>query len=88
VYPGPVDTGLVRRGRAWDTAKRDAEEAFVAQRAIPAEKIARRACAGIERGRARVLIGAETRLIDAATRLAPGLTQAAVARLRARIPFL
>ena len=36
----------------------------------------------------RVLIGVETRLIDAATRLAPGLTQAAVARLRARIPFL
>jgi NAD(P)-dependent dehydrogenase (short-subunit alcohol dehydrogenase family) len=52
VYPGPVDTGLVRRLRA------------------------------------RVLIGLQTRAIDWATRLAPGLTQTAVARLRGRVPFL
>jgi hypothetical protein len=44
--------------------------------------------AGIERGRARVLIGFETRAIDAATRLAPGLTNALVGRLRGRVPFV
>jgi hypothetical protein len=35
-----------------------------------------------------VLIGAETRAIDAATRLAPGLVNTLVGRLRGRVPFL
>jgi short-subunit dehydrogenase len=88
VYPGPVATDLVRRGRAWDAAKQAAEAEFVASRAIPVAKVARRTLAGIERGRARVLIGAETRAIDLATRLAPGLVNTLVGRLRGRVPFV
>jgi short-subunit dehydrogenase len=87
-YPGPVATGLVERGRAWDTAKQAAEARFVEANAIPVAKVARRIVRGIERGRARVLVGKETWAIDLATRLAPALTNTLVGRLRGRVPFL
>lgn len=51
---------------------------------IAAGKIVR----GVERGTARVLVGRDTRMIDAATRLAPGLFQAAMRRSWRRVPFL
>jgi short-subunit dehydrogenase len=52
------------------------------------ETVARKIVQGVERGKARVLIGRDTRAIDAATRLAPGLFQAAVRRFWRRVPFL
>jgi short-subunit dehydrogenase len=88
VYPGPVDTGLVSRGRAWDTAKQALEARFVAARALPVERVARRLCDGVERGRPRVLIGRETVAIDLAMRLMPALTGTLVGRFRQRVPFL
>jgi hypothetical protein len=83
-----VDTGLVRRGRAWDAAKQAAESQFVASPGAPVAKVARRIVGGIGRGRARVLIGAETFAIDLATRLAPALVNTLVGRLRGRVRFL
>jgi short-subunit dehydrogenase len=87
-YPGPVDTGLVRRGRTWDRTKREIEAAFVARRAVPAERVARRILRAVERGRPRVRIGAETYAIDWAKRLFPELTTSLVAKARDRVPFL
>jgi len=50
--------------------------------------VARKILRGVEGGRARVLIGRDTWLIDAAARLAPGLFQAAVRHFWQRVPFL
>lgn len=87
-YPGPVDTGLVARGRAWDADKQALEARFVAERALPVESVARRICAAVERGRPRVLIGRETWAIDLAMRLMPAATGTLVGRFRRRVPFL
>ncbi len=86
-YPGATATDLVRRGYAVDPAKQAREARMLAGGLAP-EVVARRIVRAIERGRARVLIGRDTRLIDAATRLAPALVQRAVRRLWRRIPFL
>lgn len=88
VYPGPVDTGLVRRARTPDPAKRAREVGFVAERGLPVPAVADRIVRGIERGRARVLVGKETWAIDLLTRLAPAATAALVARVARRLPFV
>lgn len=87
-YPGPVHTGLVMRGRAWDAAKQAMEAQFVAARGLPVADVARRICDAVERGRPRVLIGRETRAIDLAMRLMPAATGTLVGRFKGRIPFL
>lgn len=88
VYPGPVATGIVRQGRAWDAAKAALEDRFLAERGLPVECAVAPILRGIERNRARVLIGRETRAIDWVTRLSPELAATLVGRLRKRIPFL
>ena len=87
VYPGATATALVARGEAVDTDKQAREAAMLARGLAP-EKVARRLVRAVERGRRRVLIGRDTRLLDLATRLAPGLSQAAVCRYWRRVPFL
>jgi short-subunit dehydrogenase len=87
LYPGPVDTGIVRRGRAPDEAQREAEARFLTARAIPAERVAARTVRAILRNEGRVLIGADYRLIDWAARISPGLAAALIARLSRRLPF-
>jgi short-subunit dehydrogenase len=87
-YPGPVDTGLVSRGRVWDADKQAIEARFVAERAMPVATVARRICDAVERGRPRVLIGRETWVIDLAMRLMPTATGSLVGRLKHRVPFL
>ena len=87
IYPGATATDIVRRGHAVDPAKRDREAEFLAQ-GLPPEEVARRIVRAVDAGRARVLIGRDTRAIDVATRLAPGVMQAGVRRLWRRVPFL
>ncbi|MCG8351618.1 MAG: SDR family NAD(P)-dependent oxidoreductase [Chloroflexales bacterium] len=88
VYPGAVDTGLIRNMRTWDTAKRDIETRFVANRGIPVTTVAERIVQGIERNTGRVLIGGDTYLIDAFTRLMPSITNKLVARFKDLLPFI
>ncbi|MDC0709734.1 SDR family NAD(P)-dependent oxidoreductase [Stigmatella sp. ncwal1] len=87
VYPGPVDTNIVRTGRAVHAAQREAEARFVAGRSIPAEQVARRIVRGIRRNSARVLVGLDYHLIDWMTRLSPDLAQELTARQSQRMPF-
>ena len=87
VYPGATATALVARGDAVDSEKQAREAAMLARGLAP-EKVARRLVRAVERGQRRVLIGRDTRLLDLATRLAPGLAQAAVGRYWRRVPFL
>lgn len=86
-YPGATATGIVRSGYAVDTEKQGLEADFLAG-GMTAEAVAARILRGVDRGSARVLIGRDTRAIDLATRLAPGLVQQAVRRLWKRVPFL
>jgi short-subunit dehydrogenase len=71
VYPGPVDTNLVRDGRFTDEQARGAEVAFLARRALPADLVARRVIRGVERDSARVVVGLDYRAIDLVVRLMP-----------------
>jgi short-subunit dehydrogenase len=87
-YPGPMNTNIVRGGRAWDAAKQEREARFLAERGIPVEAVAARIVRGVERNRARVLIGREPHAIDFMKRLCPDLADALVARMRKRIPFV
>jgi short-subunit dehydrogenase len=86
-YPGATDTAIVRRGRVIDT-EAQAQEAQLLARGRSAASVAAAILRAVERERGRVLIGAETRLIDVATRVAPAWTNAIVARVRDRVPFL
>lgn len=88
VYPGAVDTELIRSSRATDPHKRDLEARFVAQRGIPLDHVAQRIVAGVARRQARVLIGSDTYVIDLMTRFFPGLTQRLIGRFHHRLPFL
>lgn len=87
LFPGPLDTELVRESRATDAAKRDAEARFLAERALPLERVVARTIRAIRRDQARVVVGADYHLVDAAARLAPSLTLAAVARMSRKLPF-
>jgi NADP-dependent 3-hydroxy acid dehydrogenase YdfG len=88
IFPGAVDTGLIRSGRSTDPAKRDREAAFVAERSIGAEGVAARVVRAIRRNEGRVLIGTDTWGIEVAMRVAPGVTSWLVARLARRLPFV
>jgi short-subunit dehydrogenase len=87
VYPGATATALVQRGYAVDQAKRAREAEFLSRGMHPSV-VGRRIIRSVEREQARVLIGRDARLIDAATRLSPGFVQAAVRRFWRRVPFL
>ena len=87
VYPGAVDTNLVRTGRAVSAAQREAEARFVTRRALPASRVTRRILQGIQRKSARVVVGLDYHLIDWMTRLSPELSQVVTARMSQRMPF-
>lgn len=87
LYPGPVDTQLLQRGRATDDAQKQAEIAFVRRRAVDPSRVARAALHGIRRNRARIIVGWDYRLLDWLTRLSPSLALRVVASLQARFPF-
>lgn len=87
LFPGPLDTAIVREGRAVDPQKRAAEAAFLKDRAVPLEKVVARALRGIERDHARVVVGSDYHLIDAAVRVSPALSLAAISRFAKRMPF-
>jgi short-subunit dehydrogenase len=86
-YPGATATELVRRGYAVDQVKREREAEFLTRGMHP-DVVARKILRGIERGRARVLVGKDARLIDVATRLAPSVVRGVVRRFWRRVPFL
>ena len=87
VYPGPVNTNIIRSSRAWDTGKQRLEAEFLEKRGLPIERVARRIIDGAEKGRARVLIGKETYLVDIMARAFPAITNSLTGRLREKIPF-
>jgi len=81
VYPGPVDTNLVRDGRCLDEGQKSREVAYLARHGLPPVNVARRIVRGIERKQRRVVIGREVRLLDLALRMAPSGAHRVVSRI-------
>lgn len=87
VYPGGVRTSIIRRGRFADTENAAAASArferSVARTSpeVAAEAILR----GVARGRSRILIGADARLVSALARLAAGSYPRILGRLLRRL---
>lgn len=86
VYPGPVDTNLVRDGRATDDRARHYEAEFLARRGLPPDRVARRVVRAVERDAARVVVGLDYRAIDLLVRLAPSWALALIGRFGRRFP--
>ncbi|HEY2776157.1 MAG TPA: SDR family oxidoreductase [Candidatus Binatia bacterium] len=87
VYPGATATAIVRSGFAVDPLKQQREADYLARGTAP-EVVARHIVRAIRARRSRVLVGLDTRAIDIASRVAPGLLQFGVRRLWRRVPFL
>ncbi|MBI3423186.1 MAG: SDR family oxidoreductase [Acidobacteria bacterium] len=87
VYPGPVQTNILRDGRTASEAQRQAETEFLSSRAIPATRVARQVARGIQRNAARVRLSLDYAAIDWLTRLSPALAQAGGAWAARRMPF-
>jgi short-subunit dehydrogenase len=86
VYPGPVDTNLVRDGRAIDDQARQKEAEFLARRGLSADRVARQVIRAVERDAARVVVGLDYRIIDLFVRLAPSWMLALIGRFGQRFP--
>jgi short-subunit dehydrogenase len=84
VYPGSVDSNLVRDARFTDERARGEEVAFLASRALPADLVARRIIRGIERNAARVVVGLDYRAIDLLVRLMPSWALSLIGRFGRR----
>lgn len=87
LYPGPVATDIVHRGRVADPAQREAEARFLASRALPVERAAQAMLRAIRRNQARVLVGMDYRIIDWLARLSPALAAWFAAQMARRMPF-
>jgi NAD(P)-dependent dehydrogenase (short-subunit alcohol dehydrogenase family) len=71
VYPGAVDTGIMRRGRGDDPEFLQRIDRWYQQHAIPPAKAASRIIRAIERGTPRLLITSEAKFGDYLRRLMP-----------------
>lgn len=88
VYPGPVNTGIVRAGRSVHEDARQREAGLLAKCGLAPDAVAKAIVRAIEGRTAQVVVGFGTRLIDVASRMAPALTMHTVAHLTKRLaPF-
>jgi NAD(P)-dependent dehydrogenase (short-subunit alcohol dehydrogenase family) len=73
VYPGPVDTNIIAHCAGYtDGERRSLEQGYRKVRRAKAETVAAQTLAGIRNKKARVLVGAETKVADVLVRLLPG----------------
>jgi short-subunit dehydrogenase len=86
VYPGPVDTNLVRDGRATNEEARRREVEFLGRRGLPADRVARRVIRAVERNAPRVVVGLDYRAIDLLVRVAPSWSLSLIGRFAQRLP--
>ncbi|MCB1321807.1 MAG: SDR family oxidoreductase [Leptospiraceae bacterium] len=88
VYPGPLDTDLIRASTTTDADRLRREADFVRLKAIPMERVTNRIIRAIQSNATRVRIGRETYLIDWALRLFPRWTYTLLARFMHKIDFV
>lgn len=85
VYPGPVSTSIVHRGRATDPETQRREAEFLAERGLAPSAVANAIVRAIERDSSRVVVGWGTRALDVAGRALPEFTRAGVAYVARRL---
>lgn len=87
LFPGPVDTNLLRRGVALREEQREAEVKFLASRAVAPSLVAKRTLSGISKNSSRIVVSLDYRFLDALVRLSPSAAQALTARASRAMPF-
>jgi NADP-dependent 3-hydroxy acid dehydrogenase YdfG len=91
VHPGGVDTGIVRHGRIHDDplglgrTKEELARDFAALAMTTPDRAAEIIHDGVERGKARILVGPDARVFDALARLAPTHYYDVIAALEPRL---
>ena len=78
----------VQQRRDCVSVHRTIQRQFVAQRAIPVTRVARRIVKAAIQGKTRVFVGMGSRFIDLAKRCCPVLTDRLLARYTRRLPFV
>lgn len=86
VFPGATRTDLVARGFAVDPVRQEIEARHLAKGMSP-DRVARRAIVAVERGRSRVVVGVDARLIDVLARHSPGMNRRLLRLYRRHAPF-
>jgi NAD(P)-dependent dehydrogenase (short-subunit alcohol dehydrogenase family) len=87
LYPGPVRTGIVERGHSESPERKQNEAAFLSKHGLPADLVAARCLDRLQKNPARIIVGAQYRLIDLASRAVPSITQWAISKASARTGF-
>jgi NAD(P)-dependent dehydrogenase (short-subunit alcohol dehydrogenase family) len=91
VHPGGIDTNIVRNARVRkdpegrDRTKEEMAAQFAAITMTSPDKAATIIHAGIERGKARILVGPDAYVFDALARIAPTHYYGIIARLQTRL---
>ena len=87
LYPGPLATNLVSCGLADSEDRRTRESQFLEELGLPLDLVARRAISALQRNPSRIVIGFDYHLLDAMTRISPGLANWIVPRVANRTGF-
>lgn len=75
VYPGGVRTNIARSSRSSDPSSKAAAVNMIERRSIEPADCAKRIISGIQKNQGRVLVTAETHIIDSLERVAPTLSR-------------
>ena len=87
LYPGPLDTGLVRDGISDSESRRNREQQLLIRRGLPLERVARRCLDKLLANPGRIVLGRDYLLLDAIARLSPALGARAMAVAAGRVGF-
>ena len=87
LYPGPLNTALVRKGICDSELRRNREQQFLVSRGLPLERVARRCLDRLLANPARIVLGFDYLLLDAIARLSPRVAARAMALVAARAGF-
>jgi len=73
LYPGPLNTSLVRNGISDSDQRRQREEQFLAKRGLSLERVVRRCLDELCANPGRIVVGLDYRLLDMLARWSPQL---------------
>ena len=78
LYPGPLNTSIVRSGISDSAERREREEKFLVTRGLSPERVARLSLNRLLANPSRIVIGLDYRLLDLLSRLSPRLADHAM----------
>jgi NAD(P)-dependent dehydrogenase (short-subunit alcohol dehydrogenase family) len=87
LYPGPLNTSLVRNGISDSEQRRQLEVKFLTQRGLPLERVARRCLDKLVTNPNRIVVGLDYRMMDMLARFSPQLAGWAMGFGSARTGF-